>query len=50
VEEASTISNTFLALFRKQPENLEVSLDDWRETLWRQALGEEYGDAAGKLW
>lgn len=47
--EAAQITQTFLENFRSFPENLDYSLAEWREMLWRQALGETYQEIAGML-
>lgn len=46
--EAVAITNKFLKNFRAFQEKRDVSLDEWRETLWSQALGETYQHIAGR--
>jgi hypothetical protein len=44
---AKKITDTFLRRFRRCPENVREPLDEWRENLWIQALGDDFEELAG---
>lgn len=46
---AVSVTQTFLKNFRKCPHNTNFRLDEWRISLWKNALTEEYERFAGTL-
>ncbi|XP_035715291.1 uncharacterized protein LOC110859166 isoform X2 [Folsomia candida] len=47
---AKKITDTFLRRFRRCPENIRVPLDEWRCTLWSEALGDDYEELAEDIY
>lgn len=50
VMDAKKVCDTFLKQFRRCPENPRMALDEWRELLWVEALGEvseDYEEVSG---
>lgn len=41
-DSANKITSSYLKQFRKCPDNVALSLDTWRTSLWSRALGESY--------
>ncbi|KAK6638567.1 hypothetical protein RUM43_006834 [Polyplax serrata] len=50
LDAAEDATQTFLKTFRKCPENPKFVLHDWRLSLWRNSLGENYTDISGDVY
>lgn len=47
-ETAAQICKNYLKMFRKCPDNCSMSLHEWRQILWRKALGDNYQHLSSK--
>lgn len=46
---AVTVTQAFLENFRKCPHNPDIKIDEWRISLWKNALTDDYKCYAGKF-